>query len=202
MNPSKKFHPDTEPSTGIATLRDAQKYRSTRTLGIAYWNPWIRITTTGIASRILGSHPKSVWPIWSAAGIRRISRSEILPGSPNQQRSRQFQFSVWTVVLFRNYTAVILYKKLSNPFNFIRRSSFTKLNIEINHLQTWITQPTQDEFLNKPRNLKGDDFSWKSIFQFFFQIFRTFVIKFQSRRNSHVSYVVQLLYNLENRVYM
>jgi hypothetical protein len=31
---------------------------------------------------------------------------------------------------------VVLYKIFSNPFSFIRRSSFMKLNIEINHLQT------------------------------------------------------------------
>ena len=106
------------------------------------------------------------------------------------------------VVPLLSCTAVVPYKILSNPLNFIRRSSFTKLNIEINHLQTWITQPTQDEFSNKPRNLKGDDFSWKSIFQNFFQILKTFLIKFQSRRNLQVSYVVQHLYNLENRIYM
>ena len=31
---------------------------------------------------------------------------------------------------------VVLYKIFSNPFSFIRRSSFMKLNIEIKHLQT------------------------------------------------------------------
>ena len=43
---------------------------------------------------------------------------------------------------------VVLYKIFSNPFSFIRRSSFMKLNIEINHLQTWISRPTQHDFRN------------------------------------------------------
>ena len=75
-------------------------------------------------------------------GIPGISRS--VPISWDlQTSSRKFQFS-----LVQQSTPVVLYKILSNPFSFIRRSSFMKLNIEINHLQTLISQPTQHAFRN------------------------------------------------------
>ena len=93
-----------------------------------YWDPWIRITTGTIARRI--SSQIGLTDLVCAAGIRRISGSEILPaGSRNQQHAVP-------VLILDSCTAVILYKNLSNPFNFIRLSSFTKLNIEINHFQT------------------------------------------------------------------
>jgi hypothetical protein len=88
------------------------------------------------------------------------------PSQGSHPKSNQQQ-----VVPVLSCTAVVPYKILSNPLNFIRRSSFTKLNIEINHLQTWISQQTQNYFSNKPRNLKGDNFSWKSILHFFLQNF-------------------------------
>ena len=50
--------------------------------------------------------------------------------------------------LYSSRSPVVLYKIFSNPFSFIRRSSFMKLNIEIKHLQTWISRSTQHDFRN------------------------------------------------------
>ena len=82
-------------------------------------------------------NPKSVcWLICcSAAGISRHLKQHIAGSSSSQLYSSRSP-------------AVVLYKIFSNPFSFIRRSSFMKLNIEIKHLQTWISRPTQHDFRN------------------------------------------------------